>query len=119
MARRGFLPTFLYITAGLIVWALRFLFVYSFTGIACARGWAGDTVVGFPVVPLVIVAGTIVGVAVTSVVLLRSARGLRRRRSGNERLDGFIHGVAGLVSGLAMLAMIWETLPAFTIPICS
>jgi hypothetical protein len=118
MARRGFVPTFLYITAGLIVWAVRFLFVYSFAGVACARGWADSTIAGFRVVPFVIVAATIVGVAVTSMVLLRAGRGVRRGQFGEERLDGFIHAVAALMAGLSILAMAWETIPAFTVPIC-
>ena len=37
-------PTFLYLGGGLIVWFVRFIGVYAFTGLACARSWQDTTV---------------------------------------------------------------------------
>lgn len=115
----AFTPTFLFLMGGLIIWAARFLAAYSFTAVACAKGWTGADVGGFGLVPLVIAALSLVSIAGCAALLLRAISGSRRvDRDDGEHADRFIDTVAALVAGLAGLAILWETLPVFLVPVC-
>ncbi|MCW5695586.1 MAG: hypothetical protein KIS96_02505 [Bauldia sp.] len=95
-----------FLFAGLIVWAVRFLAVYGFTAIACVNGWSGA-------VPVVIVAASVVAIAVNGVVI---AAGLRRNGSEAGRFLGLI---AAAVAALSIIAIVFETLPAFLVDACA
>jgi hypothetical protein len=111
-----FTPTFLYMTAGLVVWAVRFLAVYSFAGLACARAWADG--MANPIV-LFMVATAAIGIGICAAVALHARSRLRRNAAGVVEGDRFIHATAALVAGIAALAIAWETVPAFFVPACS
>jgi hypothetical protein len=115
-----FTPTFLYLTAGLVIWAVRFLAAYIFTALACARGWADAAVGAVGLVPAVVGLFTLIAVAACAAVLFRAAVQLRAAPRGPaEENFRFIHLMAGSIAALALLAIIWETLPVFVIPICN
>jgi hypothetical protein len=111
-----FTPTFLYMTAGLIVWAVRFLAVYSFAGLACARGWADGSM--NPVIPF-IVATAAIGIGICAAVALHAISRLQTKAAGDSEGDRFVYATAALVSGIAALAIAWETVPVFIVPACS
>jgi hypothetical protein len=116
----SFTLAFLYMSGGLVVWAVRFLAVYIITALACAREWADVQMAGVPILPAALVAATFVGLAACGVLLVRSARALRAGGAeGAEGTSSFVHAVAALVAGLAALAMIWETLPVLFVPVCT
>jgi hypothetical protein len=95
-----FVATTLRISAGVIVWILHFAFVYGVTALACARGLPA-------VVPWVIGGATAVAGTACLALIAREWR-----RPGFE---------AWLTIGLdatALLAILWETLPVFMVPIC-
>jgi hypothetical protein len=118
MPAAPFTATFLYLTGGLTIWALRFAAAYAFTAIVCARGWdAPDGALG--VAP--------VGVALMSAAALAgcaaiAAHAVRRLRSApaapSEEARRFVHYVAATVALLGALAIAWETLPALVVPAC-
>jgi hypothetical protein len=112
----GFTPTFLYMLGGLIVWAARFLAVYGFTGLACARPWSTATIAGFPLLPAIVVASAVIGVAICAALATYAVSGFRSEGSENLR---FVHAVAALVAGIAILAIIYETAPVFFLPGCA
>jgi hypothetical protein len=116
----GFTPTILYLLGGLIVWAARFLFIYSFTALACARGLADASLFGFGIVPAVNVLAASIGVAICLTLIATAVARLRLIQADEE--DGsarFIHILAALVAGIAIVAMFWETIPVLFIPACA
>jgi hypothetical protein len=116
-----FTPTFIYINAGLIIWAVRFLAAYVFTALACARGWSDATIAGIGAVPAVVGLFTLLAAIGCVAILARAAAHLRSSVSPDPAAENarFIHYVAGSIAALGLLAVIWETLPIFMIPICA
>ena len=89
-------------SAGALCWALHFAAIYGFTGIACARGLAGA-------VPWAVAGFTLVA-ALAAAAVLRVA--LRQR-------DSFEHWLAAALAGAALVAILWEALPALLVPACA
>ena len=118
MTAPGFTRTFLYMLGGLIVWAVRFLAVYIFTALACARGWAEAELAGIGLVPASIVLATLLGVGACLVLIVHARRRIALRPEGDDNAR-FVHAVAALVAGIAIVAMVWETVPAFLVTACA
>ena len=116
----GFTPTFFYLTGGLIVWAVRFLAVYIIVALACARGWAEATFLGLRVVDSVPILATILGVAACLALILTAVARLRALPAGRGAENSrFVHVVAALIAGIAILAMVFETAPVFFLASCA
>ncbi len=114
MSEARFLPQFLLLLSGLIVWAAHFLLVYMFTGLVCARpAWARFEVLGIGLVPFGIGTGTLLAVALL-LALLRIGW-----RDGAGDTAGFLRAVTLGGIGLALVAVLWEALPAVTIAPCA
>ena len=92
----------LWIAAGIGVWALHFAVLYGFTGLACARGWAGA-------VPWVVAGATLAAVA---------ALGLAGWRQWPRRGE-FIGWMSLAVAGLALIAIAYEAVPVLIVPPCA
>jgi hypothetical protein len=88
------------ISLGIGVWALHFTLIYGFTALACARGFgaAAPWVVG---VATVIAAAAAVAIIVTHLAA------------------EFTSWMTAAVAGFALLAIVWEGLPALMVPICA
>jgi hypothetical protein len=110
--------------AGPLVWTAHFLSLYLFTAIACAHGFFHDDLFGIRVVPLVGGAITLLAVALILDALVLSWRRWRGRPWGDgpeplPRQDRneipsrrrFMAHAGLLLSGLALIATVWETLP--------
>ena len=89
------------IAHGPLLWALHFTLVYGFTALACARGFANT-------VPSAVAAATLVAGVLAAVVILRNAKG-----------NDFIDWLAAALGGFALLAIVWEAIPAFMVPACA
>jgi hypothetical protein len=114
----AFTPTFLYLTGGLVIWAVRFLAVYSFIGLSCARGWV-DPGGGFGALQIAVVLSSVVALAGCAAILLRAVAHVRNRAPDEtEENTPFIHYVAGSVAAFAALAIVFEGLPFFLVPVC-
>lgn len=79
------------LSAGVLVWALHFTFVYGFVGYACARGLEGT-------LPWAVGLATAAAAGLAAALLVR---GLRRR-------SGFEDAVGAGLAGFALLAILWE-----------
>jgi hypothetical protein len=117
--------------AGPLVWAAHFLSLYVFTAIACAQGFVEGELFGLGVVP--VVGGAITLVAV---LLILDALVLSWRRWRGRPFDGeapplpphdsndiasrrrFMAYAGLLLSGIALIATIWETLPILFFASC-
>jgi hypothetical protein len=117
--------------AGPLVWTVHFLTLYIFTAIACAHGFFDHEIFGVRVVPLVGGAVTLVAVALILDALVLSYRRWRGKPSDGElaplpphdRSDvasrrRFMAYAGFLLSGLALIATIWETLPIVFFATC-
>ena len=110
--------------AGPLVWTAHFLSLYVFTAIACAHGFFEDELFGVRIVPLVGGAITVIAVALILDALVLSFRRWRGRPFDGETAPlpphdsndvasrrRFMAYAGVLLSGIALIATIWETLP--------
>ena len=105
----------LLISAGGVIWAVRFAVVYALTAIACAQGWAAASFAGFRITAWLIGAATLVALMADLVVILHAAR---KDSWGEADLTAMVRaGTIGLAL-LSMLAIIWEA-SVLTLPGCS
>ena len=117
--------------AGPLVWTVHFLTLYILTAIACAHGFFHQEVLGVRVVPLVGGAVTLVAVALildAAVLSYRRWRGMPSEGQPAPLPPHDANDVASrrrfmayaglLLSGLALIATIWETLPIVFFATC-
>ena len=113
-------PT-LFMLSGLIVWAAHFTLIYGFNAVACARFFAGTTIIGFGIVPLGIGVITLIALAALGGIVL-GARAQRRPSlpgSADEETEGFMWRMSLAVTAISGLGIIWEALPALIVPPCA
>lgn len=115
----GFSPILGAISA-MIVWAAHFLIVYGAQATACARGGAGATLFGQPMVPALVLGSTALSLVVVGGIGLRAWRRLRSGLSGQEGEDKpqFTVWMTAAIALLAALAIVWEAVPAFILRPC-
>lgn len=97
----GFIVRSAWLVSGIVVWAAHFLAIYGFTALACARGF------GHAAPTAVIVAGVVAAAALAAIVV----RAWTRRASFEDWLSGAI-------ASLALVAVAYETVPAWAISPC-
>jgi len=88
------------ISLGVVLWAVHFTVIYGFTALACARGFGGAApwVVG--------VATAAAGAAAIAIIVTHLS-------------SEFTRWMTAAVAGLALLAIVWEGLPALIVPVCA
>jgi len=99
--------------AGPLCWAAHFGLAYGFNGLFCARPAMQTTWLGLSVASWVVGAGAVLAVAAMALVHLRYRQ--RLPTLGNAR---FLPVVAGVMTALSALAVVWQTLPVFMLPSC-
>lgn len=92
----------LFMSSGVMVWALHFTAIYGITGLACARGWHSL------VVPSVAAASATAAVACVAII----AAGLRRRAE-------FEYWMSASIAAFGLVGIAWETMTMFLVPICT
>jgi hypothetical protein len=94
---------------GPVVWAVHFFAIYASTAIVCARAAAGSASV------VAVVGGaSLVAAAILAWTIVASAR------DGAEAAPRqvFVRRLTMVTAGLALLAVVFETLPVVLIPPC-
>ncbi|RJF95948.1 hypothetical protein [Noviherbaspirillum saxi] len=113
MSEPSFTRSMLRIFAGPIVWAVHFIVIYGFTGIACARRTAHLEWLGLGVIAWGIGGASIVAVATIAFMHLHTWR------TGMQTSEkDFIRWSAAILGLISILAIAWETLPLFLVPKC-
>ena len=107
---RGFLLLF----SGPIVWAIHFLFVYSFTGVLCARPAWHPQWLGIGLLEWGIGSAAIVALAFLAFIHIG-----RRRKEVAETNAAFIGRTGAALALLSSLAIVWESLPLLLVPACA
>lgn len=91
----------LFMSSGVVIWALHFGTIYGLTGLACARGWQS-------LVPPGIALATALAAILACAVLVAGWR-------GRAQFESWM--TAG-IAALALVAIVWEALPVLVVPIC-
>lgn len=97
----GFLPRAAWVTAGIAVWIAHFAAIYGFTALGCARGFEH-------LVPEAIIGAGVVAGALLVAIIVRGWMGRAY----------FEHWLSGAVALFALVAVVYETIPAWTVPTC-
>jgi hypothetical protein len=84
----------------IVVWALHFTLIYGFTALACARGFGAAA-------PWAVGAATAVA-AVLAVALI-----------GANLSAEFTRWMTAALAAAALVAIIWEGIPALMVPACA
>ena len=96
--------TWLFMLAGLIVWAVHFMGVYAIASVADVVGQADAP----PALWLISVL-TLICATADALILAAAMRQGRRATDGLERL---ICSLAGLAAAISIVAVLWQGLPA-------
>ena len=91
----------LFMSTGVMVWALHFTATYGLTALACARGWTRL------VTPSIAVSTLLASLAIAVIL----AVALPRRAQ-------FEYWMSACVAALALVAIVWEALPVLLVPAC-
>lgn len=121
MARHGFAARLAFLLGGLLVWAGHFLFVYGFNGLACARGFDRNTVLGAGIVVLTVGIATAVAVLAAAGIGILAVLG-RGPGIGDEpdpAVRAFWQLGAAVLAGFSVVAVLWTGLPALMIEPCA
>lgn len=109
MKSRAFSTATLRMFSGVIIWAVHFTAIYGFTALACARGFAALQWLGIGIVPWAIGGATLLAATATLTILVAAVRTAR---------DSFESWMTAGVAALALIAILWETLPVLMVPVC-
>jgi hypothetical protein len=120
MSDRGFIGKMLFMTGGLIVWAIHFTVIYGFTSVACAKGFAAVKIFGVGAVPLVIGATTLLALAITGIIVGTSVVRPVPPRSPqySDVTEHFLQYTAITIAMLSLVAIGWNALPVLVVPPC-
>jgi heme/copper-type cytochrome/quinol oxidase subunit 2 len=115
---RHFFRRVLLMSAGLIVWAAHFTVIYGLNTLACTRAFAGVHVLGFGLVPVVVIVLTIAALAACIAILYVSAAGRGTGDGGSEEAR-FLRYITVTVAALSLIAIAWNGLPALLLSPCA
>ncbi|MCD6674237.1 MAG: hypothetical protein LT106_15475 [Burkholderiaceae bacterium] len=91
-----------WLVSGIVVWAAHFLAIYGFTALGCARDF------GHAAPAAVVVAGVVAAALLAAII----ARAWTRRAH-------FECWLSGAIAFVALVAVVYETVPAWAIPACA
>ena len=114
----GFITTFVYLMAGLIVWMARFGAAYGFTGLMCARPYWPQEIFGMSVVTFGVSVMTILALGANGAIGWHAASRLRSAPAQGTENGRFVHATAAAVVALGTVAILWETIPVFMFTAC-
>ena len=92
----------LWLSSGVILWAVHFVAIYGYTGLACARAMERS-------VPWAVGGMTVAGAGIAAALLARAF----------PRRSNFEAGIAAGLVGFALLAMLWEGASLLMVPACA
>ena len=119
MRARGFSGRLVEMLAGPLIWAAHFLFIYIFQALACARGFAGVSLLGTGIVPLTVGMATAVAAVATVLMLFRAMRDLGAIGPATEQdAERFMNWMTAAGAGLSLVAILWDGLPVLLLPSC-
>jgi len=115
MGETRFLAALGQLLGGMIVWAACFAAAYGMAAYVCARGLGDETVLGIAILPFGLGAITLAALAATGLIALAA---YRRPAGTDAEPRRFLHSTALLVALLAIVAILWNGLPALLFAGC-
>lgn len=102
--------------SGLLIWAAHFLFILLFTALVCARrlqdmDWLGVGIVTWGV-------GLAGCAAIAGIVAVAGPTGRRFVRAEPAETPRFMAWMTLGCAALALVGVVWETLPLLWVPVC-
>ena len=119
MEKHGFPALFAGMMAAFLIWAVHFLAIYGINGLICARNLDGLDLFGLPLAVALVLAATVAALLLEGGVLLvalRSGGPAARASDGPRR---FVRWFTVLSAVGALLAILWNGLPALQLPACA
>ncbi|MBV7486861.1 hypothetical protein [Bordetella sp. BOR01] len=104
---------FVPLLAGPLVWAVHFVFIYAANGVFCARPALYGLWVDAALSVWAMGAAAVLAIAAIALIYWR-----QQARWPQTDEPGFFRWVAGALSLLAVIAIIWQTLPVLLVPAC-
>ncbi|WP_114942924.1 hypothetical protein [Microvirga calopogonii] len=105
--------------AGFIAWAVQFTVIYGATSTLCGREWAGATILGVGSVHAIVLLTTLAALAIAALSLLWSRQVHGRLGEEAAAPDRFMSQAGTLISGLSLVVILWQGVPAFILPACA
>ncbi|MGO4524337.1 hypothetical protein AB4097_05660 [Microvirga sp. 2MCAF35] len=105
--------------AGLIAWAVQFTIIYAVTSTLCGREWADATILGVGSVHAIVLLTTLAALGVAGWSLLWSRCVHGRLGEAAAASDRFMSQAGALISGLSLVVILWQGIPAFILPACA
>jgi hypothetical protein len=112
-----FVTTTLRMLSGVLIWATHFGIVYIATALVCARGFQNSSWLGIGILAWMIAIATVMAIGGILIVLVPTWRDLYRSSSWSAT-PAFIDWMTVAFGALALLAIVWVTLPVMLVPIC-
>jgi hypothetical protein len=118
-ARRG-TARLVALCSGPIVWAAHLAIVYGAHTLLCARGYAGQMLLGVPLAPAIVVVATVAALLSLAGVMLapRLKSAPPRRRADRDPPNSFEVRVMRLLALLSAIGVAWAGATAFIIAPC-
>lgn len=107
-----------YLLGGMVLWVAAFTGAYATAALVCARGLADTSVLGLPILPFSIGLATLMALAGTGLLGAIAYR-RRARTADNAGLPGFVWSLGLLVALMALVAIVWNGLPALFFATCA
>ncbi len=118
MTQRSPMARLFAMTAGLLAWAAQFTVIYAVTAVICARGYGGESLAGFGIVPLTIVIATLLALGATALLLVLALRERRRLADDADANAQFVNYLTLIIAGFSLVAIVWQGLPGLIVPAC-
>ena len=109
----SFPVAFLTVLAGPLIWAVHFLLIYTVNGVVCARPGMQGHWLGIP-----LSSWAIIGIGVMALAAMASIYVRRRHGVPPAGAPSFLPWLAGTLSLLSAVAIVWETLPVLFFTPC-
>jgi len=112
-------PGLMTLAIPMAIWALHFVVIYSFLGLACERGWHHAVPGALDWITWVLIALALAALAALGVISLRVVRDARSDATAPvARRRRFLSRATLVLGVLASIAVVYTTIPAFLLPSC-
>ncbi len=118
MEKTTFTTTFTGMMSAFLIWAVHFAAVYGINGLICARALEGMELYGQPVAMVLVLGATGIALLLAAGVLAAALWGIGPGRRASEDPRRFIRFFTALAAAGALLAILWNGLPALQMPAC-
>ncbi|MBP2295008.1 hypothetical protein [Azospirillum rugosum] len=118
MERHGFPATFAGMMSAFLIWVVHFLAIYGINGLVCARGLDALDLFGLPLPVALVLGATAAALLLAGAVLMGAlwSGGPAPRASDDPRR--FIRWFTATAAVAALVAILWNGLPALQVPAC-